>query len=510
MRTLLALSAMATATATSLTALAQQADELLVLQPAAAPAAPLPRPPAPQASFVLVDHTLLGTVAVGDRLDFGIVADGLVVNVDRVERRSSTRLSIFGRLGDDPAGNAILVVEDDVVAGRIVSPMRREYYKLSYLTGGVHEIGPLDEAAFPGCLTTGAASRPLPPDPDAPPPLPVDVRDADPPEDFTQRGGCPTPPRRLDLLVYYTPAARMQAGGTTAIEALCQLAVDDTNQTYLDSIIGPRAYLVERREINYISNIDMEVDRDRLADPSDGIMDEVHGVRNAYGADVVVLLVADIGQDGCGIAFCTPSDSSEGFCIVAQDCATSPTFTFPHEVGHLQGCAHNLEDEGGFGSCSEFCYSYGHRFFGTSGTGWRTVMSYDNDASDYTRIGKFSNPTVTHDGVPTGYMCGEGPPPEFLGAYNTSTINVTAANRESWRNPRFEVWVDFGYGGVPRGSFHDPWPTVWTGAVGIYAGPAPTYVEPVLRIKAGSTTETVTISKRMRIEACGGLVRIGG
>lgn len=75
----------------------------------------------------------------------------------------------------------------------------------------------------------------------------------------------------------------------------------------------PYAYLVERREINYVPNIDMDVDRDRLADPSGGIMDEARSVRNTYGVDVVVLLVGDLGQDGCGIALCTPDDPSEGY-----------------------------------------------------------------------------------------------------------------------------------------------------------------------------------------------------
>jgi hypothetical protein len=306
--------------------------------------------------------------------------------------------------------------------------------------------------------------------------------------------------------VYYTPGARNQAGGTTAIQAECQLAVDTTNQTYASSVISPRAYLVERRQINYVSDIDMETDRDRLADPSDGVMDEVPGVRNTYGADVVVLMVADIGQDGCGIAFCTPSGSEEGFCIVRRDCA-SGNFTFPHEIGHLQGCAHNLYDAGT--GCNEYCESFGHRFFGISGAGFRTVMSYNNDDGDYTRIGKFSNPNVMHDGVPSGYWCGDGPPPLYLGAFNSSTINATAVNRESWRNPRFVVWVEFGYGGVSRGNYQQPWSLAAHGVAAVYGGSAAPYVQPVLRIKSGSSDETLTISKPMRIESCGGAATIG-
>ena len=48
------------------------------------------------------------------------------------------------------------------------------------------------------------------------------------------------------------------------------------------------------------------------------------------------------------------------------------------------------------------------------------------------------------------------------------------------------------------------------GVAAVYGGSAAPYIEPVLHVKAGSTTETITISKPMRIESCGGTARIGG
>ncbi len=185
-----------------------------------------------------------------------------------------------------------------------------------------------------------------------------------------------------------------------------------------------------------------------------------------------------------------------------RSCASS-NFSYAHEIGHLQGCAHNREDAGT--GCTFYCDSYGHRFAGDTGS-WRTVMSYNDAASTFTRIGWFSNPLVNFDGALTGVSGGCS-----VSTNNAGTIFGTTASREDWRNPRFEVWVDFGQPGPPwEGTYQVPWPTVASGVSSVYGGAAVPLVQPRLIIKAGVSFETPTISKPMRIEACGGMVRIGG
>ncbi|MGA1225453.1 MAG: hypothetical protein ACO31E_12920, partial [Phycisphaerales bacterium] len=72
--------------------------------------------------------------------------------------------------------------------------------------------------------------------------------------------------------------------------------------------------------------------------------------------------------------------------------------SFPHEVAHNQGCCHAPGDGGGCTSGGVFPYSVGHRFLGTSGTEWRTVMAY----SPGLRWPRLSSPLIEWDGVPTG------------------------------------------------------------------------------------------------------------
>jgi hypothetical protein len=67
---------------------------------------------------------------------------------------------------------------------------------------------------------------------------------------------------------------------------------------------------------------------------------------------------------------------------------------------------------------------------------------------------------------------------------------------------RRAVWVDFSHRGTELGTFELPFNTLSEGVNAVIEGG-------ILRIKAGSGNEPLTISKKMRIEAFGGIVTIG-
>jgi hypothetical protein len=474
-----------------------------VFEVAQPPAGPMPRARGVDSTLVRVDFAKLHALRVADHVDLDMVESDEIGVVRRVERRSESRFSVFGKLASDPDSFFIITVEDDVAVGLIEAPQRRRAIKLAYLAEGVHEIATIARSAFPSCGNHGVGQAAAHGPDSAPAEEESTVHDPLT-EDGSRSaaGSCATPRRHFDVLIYYTPAARMEAGGTAAMQAECQMAVDTTNQVYEDSLIAARMVLVERFEINYTENTDVTIDRDRLTHPSDGFLDGIHGDRNIYGADFVSLFVDSSDESACGIAYCLPSGPHEGFSIVQRGCASN-NFTFPHEVGHLQGCAHNISDAGT--GCNMYCDAYAHRFFGDSGDGFRTVMGYNNDAEAYTRIGKFSTPSVSHDGVTIGYTCNNPVP----GANNAGTINSTTASREDWRDPRFDVWVDYGTATTWEGTFQSPCPSVSDGASQIFAGGLAPYIQPELWIKSGTTSETLTISKPMTIRSCGGSAVIG-
>ena len=74
--------------------------------------------------------------------------------------------------------------------------------------------------------------------------------------------------------------------------------------------------------------------------------------------------------------------------------------------------------------------------------------------------------------------------------------------RETWLLKLHETWVDFGYFGAETGTFANPFNTV---GEGVNAAPPGS----VVKIKAGSRAEGLTISKRLSVEAFGGPVTIG-
>ena len=193
----------------------------------------------------------------------------------------------------------------------------------------------------------------------------------------------------IDILVVYTPAAESQAG---SVDGLIQLAVDETNISYGKSGIQPRLRLVGSARTTYSESGDMEVDVARLADPADGFLDEIPPLRDAAGADIVVLLTGN--GNFCGIAHDILADVDGAYAVVGQNCATG-YYSFGHEVGHLQGARHNPEADD-----TSSPFSYGHGFYSLANRK-RTVMSYDCPVG-CTRIDAWATPQVVVEGVTMG------------------------------------------------------------------------------------------------------------
>jgi hypothetical protein len=138
----------------------------------------------------------------------------------------------------------------------------------------------------------------------------------------------------LDVLVAYTTAARINRRGTPNMLAQVQLAVDQLNAALARSNVdNMRVRLVHSVEVNYTENA-MDLDLDRLRRQNDGFLDELHTLRDQYGADFVSLFSTDLTF--CGIAYLMRSRESWfaafAFSVVSVYCATAG-HTFAHELG---------------------------------------------------------------------------------------------------------------------------------------------------------------------------------
>jgi hypothetical protein len=129
-----------------------------------------------------------------------------------------------------------------------------------------------------------------------------------------------------------------------------------------------------------------------MVDKGDGYLEEVHGLRDKYHADVVVLIVDD--ASGCGLATRVFADASDAFAVVHHECAAS-SYSLAHEIGHLIGARHDTSIDKNMTP-----FAYGHGF--VNGTKWRDIMSYKASCGGCPRLPVWSSPTVLIKGEPAG------------------------------------------------------------------------------------------------------------
>lgn len=215
------------------------------------------------------------------------------------------------------------------------------------------------------------------------------------------------------------------------MNSVVQLAVDETNQSYVNSGINQRLRLVHKEEVSYTESGNFcgasTADLERLAGTTDGYMDNVHALRDTYGADVVDLIVETGNACGCGYLMTTVSTgfAPNAFTVTRRDCATG-YYSFGHELGHNMGARHDWYVDQGTTP-----YPYNHGYVYTPGQ-WRTIMAYNNECSNSgfncTRLQYWSNPDVRYTGVPMGVPEGSANP-----ADNRKTLNNTASTTANFR-----------------------------------------------------------------------------
>jgi hypothetical protein len=193
---------------------------------------------------------------------------------------------------------------------------------------------------------------------------------------------------QINVLVAYTASAATAAGN---IASKIQLAIDETNQSYANSGVLINMVNVHSVQVTYNeARRSFSQHVTALRSTTDGIMDNVHTLRNTYGADMVILVVND--SEACGQAAAIGSTASSAFAAAHYTCITG-YYSFGHELGHLQSARHDR-----YVDASTTPYAYGHGYIPPSKS-WRTVMAYGNNCNNCTRIQYWSSPLVVHPGT---------------------------------------------------------------------------------------------------------------
>lgn len=343
----------------------------------------------------------------------GSRVDGIV---KRVVSRGSDEHVVIGTLGSGEDGSFLISVKGEVMVGTLRTGAGR-HFSVRMGPGGGVVLSERDDAQYPSCA--GGMDRAPDDDGHAP------VAEGD--EAMMSRAPGPA---RFDVLVVYTSAARAAVGGTAAMQALINLAVEESNTIYSNSLINAQMRLVHEEEVTYAAP-DFGTALEDLTGTSDGNMDNVHTLRDTYGADLVCLFINV--SSSCGLAWrmtqLRESFEDSAFSVVYWDCATG-YYSFAHEFGHNMGSHHAVGDAGlARGGSILYPYSYGWRFNGNAD---RTVMAY----SPGTRRMYFSNPDVLYNGHATGVTIGDADE-----AHNAMSINNAALTVSSWRDEVFDLSV---------------------------------------------------------------------
>ncbi len=370
---------------------ARAALELRVLSsPAVDSPGRAPAPGAARSRRVGINPLLLEEQAAlpGDRLIIEAFS-GLTVEavVDRVAQDVNGTRIVQGRGG---AGRVVFSVSDRKLLGSISLPETGQELVIRYipeLNGYVvEELDPRSRDELPDApaLDSGPA-RDKPSDRKS---ISSALRKSD--------------PARVDVMIVYTPEARNwaedNAGGIHNLIALAMQRAQEASENSNAQVVFR---LVKSAETDYVESGSYTTDLLLLQVLEDGSMDEVHGWRDDYGADLVVLFekINDVGGAAYQLADADGEPESAFAIVRVQQAHTA--YTHAHEMGHLMGCGHRKDHDGP----GLFSYSAGWRWIATNSTRYCSVMSYPDawEGQPVYTVGHFSNPDILYLGGYTGH-----------------------------------------------------------------------------------------------------------
>jgi hypothetical protein len=200
-----------------------------------------------------------------------------------------------------------------------------------------------------------------------------------------------SPVHIIDVMVLYTAQAKVAAGKGSTIVKEVEQAAREANHVFESSRVNARIRLVRILPVAYTESGSVATDINRLQNPADGFLDQVHALRDRHAADLVCL-ITETGDDWFFYGLQGPA-ATNGFSVVRRPYLASDFSSFAVALSFNFGC----QVERAFAdSEAAFPYAYGYTFETTNGL-FSTVEAFTAP-----RLLFFSNPEIFIDGVPAG------------------------------------------------------------------------------------------------------------
>lgn len=351
------------------------------------------------------------TIRTGDTLRIELFGENYAAEVTHVNQWNNGTVGITTKLPGDPLSRAYLSYTGDVARLLVQDRATHKTYQIRYDTETQTHValdvnlvasdirGCLVDSHFPdaNALVEAAlaqADEAATPTPQTPP-----SAEAQP---------APTDTVTFNLMVVYTPAALSNEGSLANIQNNISSAVLTANNILSNSQINATVNLAHTAEVSY-TEVDPSTDLDRLTNPSDGYIDNVHTLRDTYEADFVSFFIVTSGG-GLGWTNRNFQSPTRAF-HVARVQQTDFTSTMIHEMGHNMGVGHSATQTSYPGPGDVYPFSAGWQWADSSSPasiGYCSVMTYENfdgdagNGNEYLEVDYFSNPNITYNGNPVG------------------------------------------------------------------------------------------------------------